>query len=357
MLVAICIVMLSALVTVAIAANTMTDATIAAHAVMTDVLGEGKYIGELKGLADNARGYLFNTGKRIAAVLWTNKLKAKYTFETDLPVLMTDMMGKETLLEPVDGKITVNLTINPIYITYSTPPTDYYKHSYEAAVLELPEVTLGDRVVLTPEFEGYKFEREPKDDGHKIEDGTVINVRVANFNNVAVTGKVTVSIPGFTVDGTDTEVTVEPMSEKDVKLTLHKTEEIAFDDHVIFTGTFNGVAASPAAVHVHTVKKEETVTYTYGNALRVNRKTEAACLSNLSIDVENFDGTVIIKIDEEKFEDFTFENGTIKMDLSHLEPNKHVISIGFISKGGNLEHSIHLTLRYDGEYVVFRELW
>jgi len=328
---------------------------IAAEAVMTHVLGEAKYIGELNGLAENARGYLFNTGKRVAAVLWTNKQKAKYTIETDHPVVMTDVMGKETYLEPVGGKITVDLSTNPIYITYSTPPTDYLKHSYEIVTEKMPEVTFGDRVVLTPEFADYTFDVDTKDLGHNIKDGTVINVRVCNYNNVAVTGKVNVSIPGFTVLGLDTEVTVEPCSEKFIQLTLQKTSDVAFDDHVIFTGTFNGEACSPTAVRVYTEKDETEFAYSFGNTLRIDKKTDASCLEELIINVENFDGEIVIKVNEQNHEKFTFENGTMKIDLSDIEVGKHTLVIGFVSEAGCLEDSIYLTLRYDGQYVVFRK--
>ena len=269
------------------------------------------------------------------------------------------MMGEEKLLSPNSkGKISINITTAPTYITYSTPPTDYYKQSFsEPDELKQPEVSMSDRIILTPEFENYLFDYDTKEIGHKVENGSVINVRVVNLNSVAITGTVNLEIPGFRVNGLDTEITVQPNSEGYIQLTLTKTDEIAFDDHVILTGTFNGVESSPTAIHVYSVQKESRpIEVTYDRNLMLNTDTTPDVLKATTITIGNFTGNVVVRVNEEEFTKFTFTDNTLVMDLSDLDPGKYYIYIGCITAGGD-QQTVYLSLRYDGETVRFGNQW
>lgn len=333
--------------------------TIAAHAIMTDVLGKANYIGELKNLPKDTRGYLFDNGERVVAVIWRTSGEGTYTFNADMPVIRTSMMGEEKLINPNDkGTITVNVSSKPIYITYSAPPTDYYQHSFsEPETLKVPEVSFGDRVIITPEFADYIFDYDSTEIGHKVQDGTVINVRVVNLNTEAITGKVSVSIPGFTVNGLDTEITVLPQSEGYITLTLTKTSDVAFDDHVTFTGTFNGQQTSPTAIHVYSVQRDSRpIVVKFDRSLMMNSTTDPKILKNVSMTINNFVGDIQIKINEDEFTKFTFVDNNLVMDLSELAPGKYYIYIGCITEGGD-QQVVYLSLRYDGETVRFGNQW
>jgi len=357
----------------------------AAYAVMTDVLGEGKYIGELKDLPDNVRGYLIDSGERIVAVVWRTKGTSAYIFNADAPVLVTSMMGDQKLRTPNDkGQIAINVSTAPIYITYSKAPTDYYAHSYEEPdEIVQPTVDFGDRVVLTPEFDGFIFDTATKDYGHHITDGSIINVRVVNHNEIAVTGKVSVTIPGFIVEGIDTTVTVQPHEEEFVTLILRKIGEETFDDHIIFTGKFwdatkteaEGVACSPTAANVYSTDERinRNIYFTLGGSIKDGKKVDVETLKETTIYVDRFieSSTFKVLINGEEFTNYTFveapadstgtalDNGLsmiLTMDLSDIEVGKYAITLASITEGGDVQ-VLHLYLRYDGEYAKFTSTW
>ncbi len=353
--------------------------TIAAHAVMSDVLGSAKYIGELSDLPEGGRGYLFDNGERVVAVVWMKQGSATYAVKTDLPIIRTSIMGEEKLLTPKNGKVNVNIGSSPIYITYSVPPTDYLKQSYDSPAVEMPEVDFGDRVIITPEFEGYVMDYNTKLVGHPLEDGKKINVSVVNLNGVAVTGTVTANIPGFTLDGSDVPVTVEPYSEGYITLTLRKTSDVAFDDHVTFTGNFwdaaktadEAVACSPTAVHVYTVAKEKReIKATYDVNLNIDKLTDEKALKDATVYIDNFVGNIVVKLDETDFDKFTVTNvideetglpkpgsSKVVMDFSALVPGKYYVSIGCYTEGGD-QQVVHLSLRIYGDgRVRFGKQW
>lgn len=357
----------------------------AAYAVMTDVLGEGKYIGELKDLPENGRGYLIDTGDRIVAVVWRTKGTSAYIFNADAPVLVTSMMGEQKLRTPNDkGQIAINISTDPVYITYSKAPEDYYAHSYEEPdEIVQPTVDFGDRIVLTPEFDGFIFDTATKDGGHYIADGSIINVRVVNHNDVAVTGKISVTIPGFEISGLDTEVTVQPHEEEFVTLMLKKSGEELYDDHVLFTGKFwdatkteaEGVACSPTAANVHATDKKiaRNIYFTLSGNISGGKKVEASALKDATIYVDRFmpNSSVKVLINGEEFTNYTFVEAPadssgveldaglamiLTMDLSSLEAGKYAITVASITEGGDVQ-VLHLYLRYDGETAKFTSTW
>lgn len=330
---------------------------IAVYAVMTDVLGEAKYIGELKNLPDdNARGYLFKTGNadETVAVVWMKSGKASYTVGKGVKV--TDMMGQE--IKVVDGKI--ELSVNPVYLTYATAPTDYYKQSFVAAEpIENPSLCDADYVLLTPEFEGFTFSKDTKDFGHKIEDGTVINVRVVNHGKEAVTGKVDVTVPGFTVSGLEREITVQPHTEGFIPLKLSKSGDAEANGIILFNGEFNGKACTPTAASVYSGEQpDRKVSRSNWNISFEKTLTGASdILKSVTTRISNFAGDandITIVVDREKFNGFSYADYVLAMDLSALSDGKHKVSIGFRDRGGDLR-LIPLVVRYDKaeDTVVF----
>jgi hypothetical protein len=322
---------------------------VAVYAVMSNVLGEAKYIGELKDLpCDNARGYLFNTGKGIVSAVWMNTGKASYKVSPDVKVI--DMMGQE--ITPVNGEI--ELSINPVYITYASAPADYFKKVFKAPnPIESPVLGGADYVLITPEFEGFTFSRDTKNIGHCISDGTVIRVRVVNHGSVAVSGKVDVTIPEFTVTGLDREITVEPHSEGFITISLNKTGEADVADIVKFTGIFNGQACSPTAVSVYSGEQPDRKISRGGWNISFGTKLSNASnvLKSVNVTMNNFKGDqsdIKMVVDSEKFSSFTYNSETslLDMDFSSLSDGKHVAYVGFTSRGGDLR-VLSLVIRYD----------
>ena len=367
-------------------ANDRAYPTMAAYAVMTKMLGEGKYIGELHDLPDGVRGYLFNTGERVVAVVWKTTGTKAYTFNAEAPVIVTSMMGEQKFYEPKKdkGTITLNIGVEPVYITYSIPPEEYYAHSYsEPDEIVQPTLGFGDRIVITPEFEGYIFSESEKYNGHQIKDGSVINVRVVNHNEVAVTGKISVEIPGFEITGIDKEVTVQPHSEEFIKLTLSYVGPEIFDDHLTFTGTFweagkteaEGVACSPTSVSVYSTESivDRRVYFTLSGNLSLGNQLDPKTLKDVLVYIDGFvmdihsvkvnvndkelDSTKI-KLEEAPGEPAhsVGKSMILTMDLSDLAPGKYMVYIGVISDGGDIQVQ-GFQVRYDGETVRFTTDW
>lgn len=344
-------------------ANHQPYPTVAAYAVMTSVLGEAKYIGELPGLTDGIRGYLFNTGERVVAVIWKTSKDAIYSIETSDPVIRTTMMGEEKILKPnKDGVVKVKVTTEPIYITYTTPPSFYLEQKLEYAEPVQPEVDLGDYVVLTPFFEGYTFDTDTKDFGHKIEDGTVITLKVVNHSDYIISGKAFVEIPGFTVEGIDQVIGVMPHAERNIKLTLRKTGTEEYDDHIVFTGKFliNGdeYDCSPTAVNVYTGEKvDRQIGIIYDTKIQFEKEMDPEILKEVSVTIANYSADrVIINVNGKEFTNFKLkvegDKCEIIMDLSEFKSGKHMMSIGCVTKGGDMQ-VVSLNVRYDGEKVIF----
>jgi len=331
---------------------------IAVYSVMTSVLGKAEYIGEMKGLpSDNARGYLLKTGngKETVAVMWMKCGKATYAVDPSVKVI--DMMGQE--IEHENGEI--ELSRNPVYVILEDAPEDYYKESIKAhAPIENPALDKADYVLITPEFEGFTFSKDTKDFGHEIKDGMGIKVRVVNHSDSAVTGKVNVTIPTFTVSGLDREITVEPHSEGFIPLTIHKNGEDDVADIITFMGEFNGKACTPCAASVYSGEQPDRKISRGGWNISFEKTLDNAAeiLKSVRVNVYNFKGDesdVVMVVDGEEFDSFTFtKDGILDMDLSSLSDGKHKLSIGFKSRGGDLR-LIPLNVRYNkvANTVVF----
>ena len=342
--------------------------TVAAYSVMTNILGEGKYIGELKNLpSDEARGYLFKTGngEETVAVVWMTSGTEPYTVPAGAKV--TNMMGQEVVF---DGKI--ELSINPIYITYQGVPADYYKHGVELhKEIKLPILDESDYVIITPEFESFNFSQSDQLNGHVIETGSVIKVRVVNHSDKVVTGKIDVTIPEFTVEGLDREITVQPHAQDFITLTLTKNGERDADDLVTFTGVFNGKECTPAVVSVYSgeLKSRKISRHNWNVEFNKTLTDASSLLSSVTVEIGNFipeSGKVIIMIDGEEFKDFTYGETKVPvedsadyryvldMNLASLSDGKHIVSVGFKSHGGDMR-VLPLVVRYDktANTVVF----
>lgn len=325
--------------------------TLAAEATMTEVLGEAKYLGTLSDLPRKGYGYVFSTGSRMASVVWSESSSPNYTFKATAPVIVTDLMGGKALLEPVDGEITVKLSTNPIFITYSNPLSTFCYQEFDDSKLAPLTFTLGDRVVLSPEFENYNInDATIKKDGHVVSDGLKIKVRVTNYNDVEVKGKITATLTGFEVLGCDTEITVKPYSEEFVTLTLKKTGDEGINTYITFTGNFNGEETSAAVAHVYTKGTADT-----GKISFVSLKeggVPADKLSSIKATVEGCgEGKPFVLLNEAPFEKYTYENGTIDIDLSDIGIGRYILVVAFEKDSGDYVFA-HLTFSHNGEKIT-----
>ncbi len=329
--------------------------SLAAEAVMTDILGEARYLGDIPGIQNYsyASGLLFHTGSRMVAVLWTFDpgLKYTYTFASDLPVIVTDMMGNQTLIEPENGKISVQYSGDPIYITFNTPITDLYAQKAVAAEIEPLTFTPSDRIIMTPEFEGYDInDTDTKKYGHVLKDGMTVKVRIGNYNDFAITGSVSAEIPGYEVKGTDQVVTVQPFTEEFITLTLKKTGDDSLRDFVTFLGSF-GEYSSYTVAQVRSENKVTEQSVTFFSA-KDGREYQASRLATVDARVKNVEGTPVVYVDGQPYDKFVMKDGTIKVTLEGIPAGKHIITAAIRTPGGDYVAG-SITLRFDGEIYIF----
>lgn len=325
--------------------------TLAAESVMTSVLGKAEYLGEPIGLSSKAYGYIFNNGTRLVSVLWSTKKGDTYIIKTTAPIIVTDIMGNESLMEPDEyGKISLRLSSTPIYVTYSIAP-DFYSHDKADYKIQPLTYTLGQRVVLSPEFENYDVNNpDIKANGHLVSDGIKVKVRVTNYNDVKVTGNITATLEGFEVIGTDKEITVDPYSEGYITLTLKKTGNEPVNSYITFTGTFNGEKTSNSTAHVHTEGAEDTGSLTVNSLSRVNIINKDK-LSKVTATLEGATGTPRIILNDKEFDNYTFENNVFTIDLSGLEEGRYTMVIAVKTNGGDYIFNM-LVFTFDGSKVT-----
>ena len=323
---------------------------LAAEAIMTKVLGKADYVGTPRGLSKNAYGYTFSSGERIVEVLWSIRNGDKYVIETSLPVIVTDMMGNETLYQPEGGKITVRLGINPVYVTYSTAP-DYLPHNIANDEMSELTFTAGERVILSPEFENYNInDKSSRTYGHLIESGTKINLRVTNLNDFEVKGSVSATLEGFEVIGGDEEITITPYSEVFVTLTLKKTDRSDINGYIVFTGVFNGEETSHAASHVRTEGAEDAGVLTIDEIFDGQTLSLEKDLTRIKATLTGAVGTPKVLINDKEFDNYTYENGVFTLNIFGFEDGNYTLIVAVETSGGDYIFTNLLINVEDGKY-------
>lgn len=309
--------------------------TLAAESIMTNVLGKAEYLGEPIGLSSKSYGYIFNNGTRLVSVLWSTRKGDTYVVNTNAPIIVTDIMGNETLMEPDEkGEISLRLSTTPIYVTYSIAP-DFYSHDIMDCDMQTITYSLGQRVVLSPEFENYDINNpDIKANGHLVFDGIKVKVRVTNYNDVKVTGTVTGTLMGFEVIGTDKEISIDPYSEGFITLILKKTGNESINSYITFTGTFNGEKTSNATAHVHTEGATDVGSITVNSISKANTINKDK-LSNVTATLEGATGTPLILLNDKEFDNYTFENNVFTIDLSGIEEGRYTMIIAVEADGGD----------------------
>ena len=320
--------------------------TLAAESTMTHVLGKAQYLGELYDLPDRSFGYVFYTGSRAVSVLWSQK-KAVYTIATEQPVILTDIMGNQTLVQPENGKITLKLTTDPVFVTYSQAP-EYQNKQYPDAKIQPLQLGVGERVVLSPNFEGYDInDPNTKHDGHIVDDGSKILLYVNNFNDTPVTGRVSVTLEGFTVSGCEQEITVPAMSRVEVELTLHRTTDADVNTYVRFVGEFNGEQTSASVAHVHTnaPEKEQKVKFTN---IRKGEDYAADALSGIGVRLGSWEGDAVLYLNGSRWGTVAYDGTELTLDLTGLPEGRHTVVCGIQTPMEDFVYTVFYVTYQDG---------
>jgi translation elongation factor P/translation initiation factor 5A len=260
-------------------------------------------------------------------------------------------MGNKTLMEPEGGVIQIRLGRAPLYVTYSNVP-DYLPHDIRKNEMPQLSYTLGQRVILSPEFENYDI-NDPniKKNGHVVSDGLKVKVRVTNLNDVEVKGTVSGTLMGFELVGGE-EITVAPYSEGFITLTLKKVGDEPVNSYVTFVGTFNGEQTSRATAHVYTEGATDTGSIAFNdlpNGATISKNALKAITATLS----DAEGTPLVLLNDKVYENYTFENNTFTIDLSEIEAGRYTLVVAIETDGGDYIYK-HIYFTYDGKKALVK---
>ncbi|MDF2939246.1 MAG: hypothetical protein K0Q90_4619, partial [Paenibacillaceae bacterium] len=223
-------------------------ASINAQAAMTYALGEAVYMGQLSGLPQGVKSYVFRDGTDSVAAYWS-ETEQPFTLEAGSgQALLTDIMGHEQVLTSSGG--TYNLTSGPDvhYLRIAGHYPGLSTPVFGAPVPHAPELTVAERVVLTqkyPEATAVKA----KSKGYLLDKTaqTEVQVEVFNFNSTSMSGVVSGAVyGGWSLAVPSQQATVAPYSKTTLTFALTGSTQVAADVKapVTFQGSFGGELTS-----------------------------------------------------------------------------------------------------------------
>ena len=227
-----------------------------AEAIMTYALGAGKYLGEVNNLPEGVRGYVFDNGSgEDVCVLWSDSEKTM-SFASRHDVKVTDFMGGEKNIAGEDGRVSINLCPDPVYVNFRgrMDSSEYTLEIRKEKKLQKNHFTKEQKIVLNQNYDGIDF-IEGKQFGFRksMEKPFEIQCEVYNFNDVEMSGVIRASAEcNVTFDADEKPVTVAPMSKEVVAFTIQAGEGNLHDTlyDLKFVGEFNGVQTSPTVSHI-----------------------------------------------------------------------------------------------------------
>lgn len=232
-------------------------ASVVTEAVMTQTLGKGIYKGELNSLPSGVEGHVINNGTDDVLVLWSS-YGTDVALSSSGNVLKTSVVGDREILKPTNGKITVSVSPEPVFITVDgcADASIYTATENEPAkaITAKTDFSVGERVVMTQiwydltDTDAYLAAR---DNGYIVSaEGNTITLKLVNFNDFEVSGTVSGSADGYTVTGSGETITIPAMSETEVTFTIAPNGGTG-STYLTFEGVFNGSETSKSVSRIY----------------------------------------------------------------------------------------------------------
>ena len=226
-----------------------------AQATMTEVLGEGKYLGSVNDLPKTASGYIFNTGEGHAAVVYSTEEREVSLSVPGESAQEINIMGGITELTAVDGKVTFTANTEPRYIKISGEFDENIYTKDGRVKNPRPEKTFtpAQRVVLDQRYPR-EHRTDAKLEGYILPYGdTIVRVDVNNLNDKVMEGVIHgKTFAGWELSPASQSVRVEPFSKKAVTFKVKPTGSALPNtaSTVKFTGEFDGEMTSNSVAAV-----------------------------------------------------------------------------------------------------------
>ncbi|MCL2784888.1 MAG: BACON domain-containing protein [Propionibacteriaceae bacterium] len=237
-------------------------ASYVAEAAMTDALGMAVYRGEVSGLPQGAKGYVFSDRSDTALVLWTDKSKYAVSLNLGKPnATKIDIMGNKTTLTAVSGAVTVDISEDPVFLRFSGEiPTARIKDVAAAHTpIELPlkVQSANEKIVLDQVFP-MEYRSGARGSGYGIDSASVMQMSVDVYNlneKLTVTGTVSGSFDtaGLIVSAPQQTqpITIPPLGKATLTFTLTAATPAAYSGKLTFVGDFNVGKTTPSVSRVH----------------------------------------------------------------------------------------------------------
>lgn len=216
-------------------------ASFAAQSAMTDLLGKGEFLGDVR-LGENVCGYKFYNGEDTVYVLWSKNGRQRVSLNNSAaPSGIYDMFGNKTEDECVSG-MSLDIGTEPAYIKFSGKAAQ----NISSAANNLSEgksFTKAQKIILTQKYSD-ALRGGARTDGYSVSgDGETVSVTVSNLNGTAVSGTIYGKFANGGMLNTDkADITVGAMSEKTVTFTI---DDMAVNkDYLTFYGEFDGEKTS-----------------------------------------------------------------------------------------------------------------
>ena len=194
---------------------------------MTYQLGEGVYKGEMKTETDGVTGKLFDRGDGSdTAVFWSEK-PTYITINADR-LIYSDMYGYEETKTGENGKITVSVSEDPIYLRFDgrCGILNYYPAAHTKNVISKHELKTNDRIVIQPLWQNVDMNDSAiKNIGYSLNSGKdyEIDAVIYNMNNEKVSGKISADLSEgeyFDLSVENGNFNIEPWGKQTVKIRL-----------------------------------------------------------------------------------------------------------------------------------------
>lgn len=197
-------------------------------------LGAGVYKGELKNLPYGAEGYLFDNGTNDVAVVWCETTDT-YTISSEKPVVVTDFVGAETIVYPVNGKVTLPISYYPVFISFAEMMNEdeYIAQEFKNKQTNRIEFEENDRIIIQQIWENEDFSKA-KNSGYTVDIGEQqkVNVKVYNFNSTEERGTIRIKTGSMVLDEnilqaspSEIEFNVKPMQAVEYQIVFSLSDE------------------------------------------------------------------------------------------------------------------------------------
>ncbi|MCL1971605.1 MAG: hypothetical protein FWG57_01275, partial [Endomicrobia bacterium] len=242
-------------------------ASYAAQSVMTDALGEAKYLGELNNMPAGAKGYVFKDGSDTVLILWdARSASASSTATLSLGKTagtLTDIMGGKKSAPYGGGTFNIQIGPDPIYLRVSGDISAgaYKPSNYPQKVFAPKTFSAAQKIVLDQSFPIESRKNVKMEGAYLLKPNipTEVDVTVYNFNGSAVAGTVAGSFTKTAYDSAvytvsaPQSVTIPAHSSITLTYTVKISEGVSLENiaKLSFTGNFNGIGqTSPSVANV-----------------------------------------------------------------------------------------------------------